>query len=146
MPYQTKPMCSIASRRLARLCTKPQRTVSHSISAATGRSTIQVHAACSIPSSTPWATGAPIIATSSQDGRNALTNGTTLAVKNGIIRWQTVTNTGSRKAHRPAPLTHPCAAGPNNANAATTLAPTQSAPNTRIACSLSSASLARMSR
>ncbi len=45
-------------------------------------------------------------AASSHHGRNACTNGSALAVKNGIIRWQTTTNTGSRKNQMPAVASH----------------------------------------
>ena len=56
-PYQMNPTWSIASRRLARLSLKPQRTVTQSISTAAGRSMMQVQRSCPAVSIAPCRTG-----------------------------------------------------------------------------------------
>src|SRR5690606_38612156 len=93
----------------------------------------------------PWATGAATIAASSHQGRNDVTNGTTFAVKNGIIRWQTITNTGSRNSQRPRSFTAAWAETPATANAATPAHPAASAIATSFACTLSATGLVRIS-
>ena len=123
----------------------PQRTVTVIIRTATGRSTTKLHAESPAASTSPCATGAAPIAASSHHGRNDATNGTTFAVKNGIIRWQTITNTGSRNIHTPSRRTTACAAGPAIAKTATPAPPAASASATSLACTLSATVLARIS-
>ena len=106
-PNHTKPTCSIASRRIFRLCTRPHTTASQISTAPTAISTAitsSVHQrgggrAQSTHSASTSKAAMPSISHSTQNGRQISIIGSTLEVKNGIMRCATATKVTTMKPH-----------------------------------------------
>ena len=101
-------MCSIATSRTFRLCTRPHATASQSTTPPAVTSNAPrtpCHAAAPVAERRPTAPPLrrrrrPAAARAAQKGRHASTIGTALDVKNGIMRCATVTNTATMKPHK----------------------------------------------